>query len=189
MARAGQAIPGISLIYRTCRDDCDRQTLLTLYRSLVRPQLEYATQVWSPSGIGNTKLIERVQRRATRFILKSNDDYLSRLQKLGLLPLSYRRELFDLYFFFKCLMGLYDFDVFQWVKFKDFRYRVRNSERRLAKGRFRTDVYKFPYFNRIVDLWNNLPLFIRKCTNYMVFKKECIKHYHRNFLQNVTAFL
>ena len=80
-------------------------------------------------------------------------------------------------------------DVFQWVKFKDFRYSVRNSERRLAKGRFRTDVYKFSYFNRIVDLWNNLPLFIRKCTSYVVFKKECIKHYHRNFLQNVTVFL
>ena len=89
----GKAHKMLGLIYRTC-DDCDRQTLLTLYRSLVRPQLEYATQVWSPSGIGNTKLIQRVQRRATRFILKSNDDYPSRLQKLGLLPLLYRRELF-----------------------------------------------------------------------------------------------
>ena len=42
----------LGLIYRTCRNDCDQRTLLTLYRSLVRPQLGYATQVCSPSGIG-----------------------------------------------------------------------------------------------------------------------------------------
>ena len=42
----------LGFIYRTCRNDCDQRTLLTLYRSLVRPQLGYATQVCSPSGIG-----------------------------------------------------------------------------------------------------------------------------------------
>ena len=90
--------------------------------------------------------------------------------------------------FFKCSIGLYDFNIFQWVQFKDFTYSVRNSERRLAKGRFMTDVFKFSYFNRIVDLWNNLPLFIRKCTSYAVFKKESTKHYKHKFLQNASDF-
>ena len=40
------------LIYRICRNNCDQRTLETFYRNLVHPHLEYATQVWSPAGIG-----------------------------------------------------------------------------------------------------------------------------------------
>ena len=35
---------------------------------------------------------------------------------------------------------------------------MRNTEAILAKARFRTDVFKFSFLNRIVDLWNGLPV-------------------------------
>ena len=44
------------------------------------------TQVWSPSGIGNIKELERVERRAKKYIRKSGEDYPERLSKLNLLP-------------------------------------------------------------------------------------------------------
>ena len=40
----------------------------------------------------------------------------------------------------------------------------------LAKGRFRADVFKISFFNRIVDLWNGLPVAIRN---------EQFSNYHR----------
>ena len=73
--------------------------MLTRYKSLVRPQLECASQVWSPYTKEKIKALERVQRRATKFILKSDLTYPERLAKLGLLPLQFRREVLDLCFF------------------------------------------------------------------------------------------
>ena len=44
-------------------------TLKTLYEALVRSNLEYASEVWSPTSITLKKLIEGVQRRAMRLLL------------------------------------------------------------------------------------------------------------------------
>jgi hypothetical protein len=41
-------------------------TLKLLYKSMVRPHLEYAATVWSPTWKGDIDKIENVQRRATR---------------------------------------------------------------------------------------------------------------------------
>ena len=54
--------------------------------------------------------VERIQRRATKFILKLpysyNISYKSRLQTLNLIPICYWHELLVLTFFFKLTHGL-----------------------------------------------------------------------------------
>ena len=59
---------------------------------------KHASQVWSPYTEGKIMATERVQRRATKFILKCDFliTYPERLAKLGLLPLEFRREVLDL---------------------------------------------------------------------------------------------
>ena len=51
------------------------------------------------------------------------------------------------------------------------RYDMRNTEATLARGRFRTDVFKFSFFNRIVNLWNGLPVAIRTIDRVSLFSK------------------
>ena len=135
--------------------------MLILCKSLVRPQLEYASQVWSPYTDDKILTLELVQTRATKFILKCDLTYPERLAKVALLPLEFRREVLDLCFFFKCLTGHADLDVASYVSFKSYKYDMRYSEAILVKDRFRTDVFKFSFFSRIVDLWNGLPVAIR----------------------------
>ena len=79
-------------------------TKLSLYISLVWPQLLYCSQVWRPHLIKHIKNFETVQRRATKFILHNfNSSYQNHLLTLKLLPLSLWMEYLDLVFLIKCL--------------------------------------------------------------------------------------
>ena len=88
----------LGMIKRTCNNECDQKTLIILYESLVRSQLEYASQFWSPYTEENITALEFVQRRATKVILKTDLSYPERLVKLRLLPLEYRRDIRSLVF-------------------------------------------------------------------------------------------
>ena len=79
----------IGLIFKTFTS-MDKDMFLNLFKSLVRPHLEYASSVWSPQHKKDMIAIENVQRRATRMLptrmlpcLKGKT-YLERLKILGL---------------------------------------------------------------------------------------------------------
>ena len=46
----------------------DQTTLPLLFKTLVRPHLEYCNGTWGPFNRADQKLVERVQRRATRMV-------------------------------------------------------------------------------------------------------------------------
>ena len=67
----------------------NREVLLGLYKSLVRPHLEYCSSAWSPYYTKVKQLLERVQHRFTRMVpgLKKLP-YDTRLEMLGLWTLA-----------------------------------------------------------------------------------------------------
>ena len=46
----------------------DKNPIVRLYKSLVRPKLEYCIQAWNPLLIKDIELLEQVQHRATKLI-------------------------------------------------------------------------------------------------------------------------
>ena len=74
-------------IKRTCRGLRDVSTLRTLYLALVRSQLEFCSVVWSPYQAKNVMKLERIQRRATKLMLKTTDEHQQRRETLNLLSL------------------------------------------------------------------------------------------------------
>ncbi len=61
----------LGLLKRTCPLLTNTTVRRTLYLTLVRFQLTYATEVWSPHTTKLISKVESVQRRATAWILKS----------------------------------------------------------------------------------------------------------------------
>ena len=71
--------------------------LLQLYKSFVRPILEYGNTVWGPMFVLDQQSVEKIQRRATKLVREIKDlSYVDRLRNLNLPSLRYRRTRGDL---------------------------------------------------------------------------------------------
>ena len=70
----------------------NKQTVLALYRALIRPLLEHGAQFWSPIRQGDVERLEKVQARATKLVPSiRHKGYQRRLADLGLFTLEQRR--------------------------------------------------------------------------------------------------
>ena len=75
----------------------NKDIVVNLHKSLIRPRLEYAVCAWSPFLARDINLLERVQRRITKLVPGLEDmEYETRLRNLGLLTLKTRRARCDL---------------------------------------------------------------------------------------------
>ncbi|EYC03671.1 hypothetical protein Y032_0092g2553 [Ancylostoma ceylanicum] len=106
------ALQKIHLLFRNVRY-ADKTVYIKLYKAYILPQLEYASQVWSPFLRKDIRIVEKAQMTFTRILfyrLFPNSNYpqdlpcyMSRLQQLNLKSLFYRRVFADLVLAFRIL--------------------------------------------------------------------------------------
>lgn len=171
----------LGLVKRVSKDFHDRSIRLLLYVSLVRPLLEYASSLWSPHTVKYKKLIENIQRRATKFILDYPCDvnYMKRLAMLNIPPLEHRRDISDLILLFKSKFGLINANFQNFLSQTTSGYATRNFDE--ANYRFYSSHHQNyfinSYFPRTVKLWNGLPHSIKHASSLTVFKNLLHCHY------------
>jgi len=91
---------------------CFRHPWLTLYKSMVRSQLEYCSPLWNPVKISDIQTLEGVQRTFTSRIAGCYQlNYWERLKKLSLMSLQRRRERYIIIHMWKLLHGLSSNDL------------------------------------------------------------------------------
>lgn len=104
----------LGFILRVTKDFRHHSSLITLFLSIVRPILEYATTVWNP---GYKKYIEQIEKIQKKFINVLNyrfnryrhfDSYSSNLSFYKICSLDKRREYFDIMFIYKIFNNVTD---------------------------------------------------------------------------------
>ena len=144
----------VGLIWRTF-DHLKEEMFIQLFKSLVRPILEYGHCIWQPYHKTLCSDIEDVQRRATRLLgsLK-NKSYPERLRVLRLPTLEHRRLRGDMIEVYKYLHGHYDVKkpTLSQAGGRD----LRGHSLKLCKNRHRLDVRGNFFSYRTVTNWNSL---------------------------------
>ena len=152
----------LGILKRTCTSITDMNTRRTLYLSLVKSQLLYASEVWSPvNNVQLSRQVEKVQWRATKWILMNRKmPYKERLSSLNLQPLSYDREMKDLTFFYKALFGFINVNLSNYVSFVSHgRTRLSlSSEYILQNPLCKTTTFQSSYTTTVLSIYGTLYL-------------------------------
>ena len=83
------------------------EVISKLYRSYVRPHLEYCIQFWTPINLKDADMLEGVQRRATKMIQSlRNLSYEERLKRLSMFSLRHKRFRGNMIEVFKMIHGI-----------------------------------------------------------------------------------
>ena len=173
---AGKANRILGMVKRTF-SYIDKESFLVLYKSFIRPHLEYCVQVWSPHLEKDKQILEKVQRRATKLVPQlENLSYEERLKELGLTTLEDRRVRGDLIEMYKLIHGFENINCNVFFNFR--RYEgLRGHPLFLEFERSQLNVRKYFFSNRTKVLWNSLPDHIATAPSVNCFKNRYDEFY------------
>ena len=157
-ASVNKANKVLGLLKRTVGSK-NREIFSILYRSLVRPLLEYASPVWSPYLVKDKRAIESIQRRASRIALgqkRREMSYEERCELLGWSTLERRREYFSLVECYKTVFALNGLECRDYFEFCNNNTRSNNSFKIRMKSA-KVNTFKYSFFERIIKEWKNIP--------------------------------
>lgn len=187
-----------NLIRRTCYFLKKSSAKRSLYLSMVRSLLEHCNPVWCHIGKTQLSALEKVQKRAVKWIRNepvssySNTQYLSYLNELGLLPIKQLFEYSDLRLFYKVVNSLIPVSLpvsITAVNHQTLRQTRQNNAITLGldnssyidKTRWNTpSVVREFFYHRTAKLWNSVPYTVRQSSSYPVFLKRLKLHLSYN---------
>ena len=169
----------INLVHITLRafktNNCRIYT--NLYKTYIRPILEYNCTTWMPYLITDIKKIESVQATFTRKLCKKlnikYDSYFHRLQLLNLETLELRRVKIDLIITYKIINNLVDINSTDFFKtnlnLKN--YNLRRNKFHLLKSPLPNYLVSSNFFShRVINTWNSLPDNVVCSNSLQIFK-------------------
>lgn len=154
LSASGLRLAGI--ILRTFRSR-DYNLLWSAFNAYVKPKLIYASPVWSPIFKYEISMLERVQRRFSKWLPElSHLTYEQRLTKLNAISLEATRNAADMIFIFRCIHHLHD------VTLENVGLSLSNNNNRSGKLRLNQPIprnltAKAMFKYRAISLWNALP--------------------------------
>ena len=142
-----------ALIFRSFLSH-NQNNLLRAYKTYVRPLMEYASSIWSPTLITQIMAFEATQKRFTKRLPNlSTLTYSDRLTTLKLQPLEHRRLITDLILCYKIIHKNTSISFSDFFKFP-YKTSPRGHSLHLSIPKL---THKSSFAYRIVSTWNSLP--------------------------------
>ena len=156
-----------------------RSALLTIYKSFIRPHLEYGDILYDkPDNESFQNKIEKVQYKAclaiTGAIQGTSREKL--YEELGLHSLVERRRCNKLIFFYKTVNGLPPDYLYSYLNFASQQnYHLRSTKAsKIMSISTRAKSFKKSFFPYRINEWNNLKVDVRNAKSISFFKKLII---------------
>ena len=128
---------------------------LYLYKSTIRPCMEYCCHVWAGAPSCCLQLLDKLQKRISRTAGPS--------LAASLEPLAHRRNVASLSLFYRYYFGICSYELAELVPLpysrgRSTRYSDRLHDFSVTIPRCNKDVYVNSFFSRTARLWNSLPM-------------------------------
>ena len=140
--------------------NCPQTVRETVYTTIIRPKLEYASVAWDPHYKKDIRTLEMVQRKGARFCLQNYSSQASvteMLDKLGWKSLEQRRMDGRLLMMYKLSHNLVDLNIDQYLLPHPESRTCGSHPLKYQISKAMKDVFKYSYFPRIIKEWNKLP--------------------------------
>ena len=161
-----------------------KTTLPLLFKTLIRPHLEYGNCVWGPSSRGDQKQLEKVQRRATKLVPGLREKtYSQHLRELSLPSLTYCRQRGDMITIYQIFHG--SLDVQPGLSQLSRNKTNLGHHLKLHKPRARTRARQNFLSVRAVNSWNSLPAHVVSAPSINLFKSRLDSHWENKHFISV----
>ena len=172
-----KANSALGLVKKTFANLDDKNFPL-LYKSLVRPHLEYGNVIWGPFYKGDEEQVERVQRRATKAVGRlSTQPYKDRLRQLNLPSLQHRRRRGDMIMTYKILTGKVNLEKEAFFTLSSNQTNRGSHPLKLAKKKASKETSLNKFSTRVVNDWNSLPTHVVMAQTTNDFKSKLDEHW------------
>ena len=131
------------------------EVALYLYKSTIRPCMEYCCHIWAGAPSCYLDLLDKLQKRICRIVgpsLAASLEPLAHLRNVASLSLFYR------YYFGRCSSELAQLVPLPFSRRRSTRYSDRLHDFSVTIPRCYKDVYVNSFFPRTAKLWNSLPI-------------------------------
>ena len=160
----------------------DKVTFLKLFRTYVRPHLEYCVAAWCPWTQGDKDILENVQRRAIGMVTNfKGRTYEEKLAEAGMITLEARRKRGDLIQAYRTLHGVDDVEAGNWFEMVQPRpgasadnpgwTRNTSGSFNLRSKEIGNNEYRRSFWSqRVIEPWNGLPNQVKEAKSLNDFK-------------------
>ena len=155
--------------------NCPKTVKETAYKTLMRPKLQYACSAWDPHHQKDKAALERIQRKAARFVTGNYDRTTSvteMLQDLQWDTLETMRRHARLSTVYKMCHGLLDKDWGDYLKTNRERRTQGSHDFKFIVPIGHKDIFRFSFFPRTVTEWNKLPQETVSSQSLCIFKSK-----------------